>query len=77
MRVKLEREDARMDDHELRKHLLGSKKTERIIFAATPETKAALEAIAKDKCVSGSALITALVVDEAMRHPELVRKGAE
>ena len=45
MRVKLEREDARMDDHELRKHLLGSKKTERIIFAATPETKAALEAV--------------------------------
>lgn len=66
-----------MDDHELRKHLLGSKKTERIIFAATPETKAALEAIAKDKCVSVSALITGLVVDEALRHPELVGKGAE
>ena len=66
-----------MDDHELRKHLLGSKKTERIIFAATPETKAALEAIAKDKCVSVSALITSLGGDEALRHPELVGKGAE
>ena len=60
-----------MDDHELRKHLLGSKKTERIIFAATPETKSALEAMAKDRCVSVSALITSLVVDEAVRNPEL------
>ena len=66
-----------MDDHELRKHLLGSKKTERIIFAATPETKAALEAMAKDRCVSVSALITSLVVDEALRNPELVEKEAD
>ena len=66
-----------MNDHELRKHLLGSKKTERIIFAATPETKAALEAIARDKCVSVSALITGLVVDEALRNPELVEKEAD
>ena len=61
-----------MDDHELRKHLLGSKKTERIIFAATPETKAALEAMATERCVSVSALITSLVVDEAVRNSEIV-----
>ena len=63
-----------MDDHELRKHLLGSKKTERIIFAATPETKVALEAMAKEKCVSVSALITGLVVDEAIRNADLVAR---
>ena len=63
-----------MDDHELRKHLLGSKKTERIIFAATPETKAALEVMAKEQCVSVSALITKLVVDEALRNADVVAK---
>lgn len=66
-----------MDGHELRKHLLGSRKTERIIFAATPETKAALEAMAEDRCVSVSALITGLVVDEALRHPELIESAGE
>lgn len=64
-----------MDDHELRKHLLGSKKTERIIFAATPETKAALETMARERCVSVSALITSLVIDEAIRDSEVVEKG--
>lgn len=64
-----------MDDHELRKHLLGSKKTERIIFAATPETKAALETMARERCISVSALITSLVVDEAIRDSEVVEKG--
>jgi hypothetical protein len=66
-----------MDEHELRRHLLGSKKTERIIFAATPETKTALETMAKDRCVSVSALITGLVIDEALRHPDLILKGEE
>ena len=64
-----------MDDHELRKHLLGSKKTERIIFAATPETKAALETMARERCISVSALITSLVVDEAIRDSEVVEQG--
>ena len=63
-----------MDDHDLRKYLLGNKKTERIIFAATPETKVALETMARDRCVSVSALITSLVVDEALRNAELVAR---
>lgn len=66
-----------MDNHELKKYLLSSNKTERIIFAATPETKAALETMAKDRCMSVSALITGLVVDEALRHPDLIAKEAE
>lgn len=61
-----------MDERELRKHLLGSKKTERIIFAATPETKAALETIAREQCVSVSALITSLIVDEAIRNADVL-----
>jgi hypothetical protein len=61
-----------MDDRELRKHLLGSRKTERIIFAATPETKAALETMAQEQCISVSALITKLVVDEALRNADIV-----
>ena len=47
-----------MDGQKLKKHVLGSKKTERIIFAATPEMKEALETIAQEKCVSLSALLT-------------------
>lgn len=66
-----------MDDRELRKHLLGNKKTERIIFAATPETKMALEAMAQEQCISVSALITRLVVDEALHYPDLILKEGE
>ena len=49
-----------MDGQKLKKHVLGSKKTERIIFAATPEMKEALETIAQEQCVSLSALLTSL-----------------
>ena len=61
-----------MDDRELRQQLLGSKKTERIIFAATPELKAALEAVAKDRCVSVSALITQAVLNELAEDKDLI-----
>lgn len=65
------RGEARMGEQELRKHILGAKKTERIIFAATPELKGALEAIAQEKCVSLSALITSLAADEVIENKEL------
>lgn len=61
-----------MDEQELRKHVLGAKKTERIIFAATPEMKEALEAIAQEKCVSLSALLTSLAVEEVLDNKELL-----
>lgn len=60
-----------MGERELRKHVLGAKKTERIIFAATSELKEALETIAREKCVSLSALITSLTVDEVIANKEL------
>ena len=60
-----------MQEKQLRQKLLGGRKTERVIFAVTPETKAALETIAKDQCVSVSALITSLIVDDAIKHKDL------
>lgn len=60
-----------MDEQELRKHVLGAKKTERIIFAATPEMKETLETIAQEKCVSLSALLTSLAVEEVLANKEL------
>ena len=66
-----------MEDKELRKQLLGSKKTERIIFAATPELKAALETVAGDRCVSVSALITTAVLNELAAEKELLEGVVE
>ncbi|WP_182050351.1 hypothetical protein [Changpingibacter yushuensis] len=60
-----------MDEQELRKRVLGAKKTERIIFAATPEMKETLETIAQEKCVSLSALLTSLAVEEVLANKEL------
>jgi hypothetical protein len=60
-----------MDDQELRKYVLGAKKTERVIFAATPEMKEALEIIASEKCTTVSALLTSLAVDEVLANKEL------
>lgn len=62
---------AHMDENELRKHVLGAKKTERIIFAATPELKEALETVAQEKCMSLSALLTSLATDEVLANKEL------
>lgn len=66
-----------MSTQELKKHVLGAKKTERIIFAATPEMKEALELIAQEKCISVSALITSLVLDEVIANKELFDERSE
>lgn len=60
-----------MGEQELRKHVIGAKQTERIVFVATPELKEALETIAREKCVSLSTLITSLAVDEVIANKEL------
>lgn len=60
-----------MGKNELRKHVLGAKKTERIIFAATPEMKEALERVAQEKCVSLSALLTTLATEEVLANKRL------
>lgn len=66
-----------MDENELKKHVLGAKKTERIIFAATPELKEALEMVAQEKCVSLSALLTTLATEEVLANKELFGKETE
>lgn len=63
-----------MDENELRKHVLGSKKTERLVFAVTPEMKTAVERIAEEKCVSVSSLLTTLALDEVMANKELFKE---
>ena len=49
-----------------RKVMLNGRKTERIIFAVTPELKKAIAKVAEDKCVSVSAYITALLADDVI-----------
>ena len=66
-----------MDENELRTHVLGAKKTERIIFAATPELKEALETVAQEKCMSLSALLTALATDEVLANKDLFGEEGE
>ena len=68
---------AHMDENELKKHVLGAKKTERIIFAATPELKEALETVAQEKCMSLSALLTALATDEVLANKDLFGEEGE
>ncbi|ACV21367.1 Uncharacterised protein [Slackia heliotrinireducens] len=66
-----------MDENELRKHVLGNKKTDRIIFAATPEMKSAIEKVAEEKCVSVSALLTSLALDELIANKELFEESGD
>ena len=57
-----------MDETELKQTLLNGKKTERIIFAVTPDLKKAVTAMAKQNCVSASAFIAAMLAEEAVRR---------
>lgn len=57
-----------MDDNAKKQELLNGKKSERIIFAVTPELKAAVTELAKHDCKTTSAFITALLADEVLRR---------
>lgn len=59
-----------MGDIEFRKTMLGGKKTERIIFAATPELKKAIEEAAAEQCISASAYISQAVVSKLSERPD-------
>lgn len=63
-----------MNENELKKYVLSGKKTDRVVFAASEEMKAALEMIAKEKCTSLSALLTQLATDEILANVELFRE---
>lgn len=66
-----------MDGKGLKKHVLGGKKTDRVIFATTPEMKEAIERVAEEKCVSVSALLTSLALDEILANKELFPETGE
>ena len=57
-----------MDGIELKQKLLNGKKTDRIIFAVTPDLKHAVTEMAKQDCVSTSAFISPLLAEEAVRR---------
>lgn len=57
-----------MDEIELKQTLLNGKKTDRIIFAVTPDLKQAVTAMAKQDCVSASAFISSMLAEEAVRR---------
>lgn len=57
-----------MDKNKLKQVLLNGKKTERIIFAVTPDLKRAVAEMSKEDCVSASAFIASLLADEAVRR---------
>ncbi len=57
-----------MDGIELKQKLLNGKKTDRIIFAVTPDLKHAVTEMAKQDCVSASAFISTLLAEEAVRR---------
>lgn len=56
------------DPNNKRRELLNGKKTERIIFAVTPELKQEVARMAEHDCVTVSAFITRLLAEEAVRR---------
>ena len=63
-----------MDENELRKHVLVGKKTERLVFAVTPEMKEAMERIAGAKGTSVSAMLTQLATDEVLANRDMFKE---
>ncbi len=61
------------DEKVLRKTVLNGKKSERIIFAVTPEMKDAVTQIAEEKCVSVSAYITQVLAADIVANMGLLR----
>ena len=55
------------DNRSLRMALLNGRKSERIIFAASPELKHAATTMAEERCMSLSAYISALIADDVVR----------
>lgn len=53
-----------------RQTLLNGKKTERVIFAVTPELKSAVKELAEKKCMSVSALISSILADAIVKEAE-------
>lgn len=57
-----------MDGVDTKQSLLNGKKTERIIFAVTPELKRAVTSMAREECMSTSAFISSLLAEKAIER---------
>ena len=63
-----------MNESDLRKQILVGKKTERLVFAVSPEMKAAMELIAEKKSTSVSAMLTQLATEEVLANKSLLEE---
>jgi len=61
-----------VDEHDLRHAMLMGNKSERIIFATTPVLKEAVQFMSRERCMTISAYLTALIVEDAMRNREVL-----
>ena len=64
-----------VDEQILRKAMLLGNKTERVIFAVTPELKEAVALMSGERCMTISAYITSLIVDDVLTHKEVLPNG--
>ncbi len=62
-------------EQDLRKSLLNARKSERVLFAVSPELKEAAAARAEDRCMSLSAYICSLIADDVVAHASDAQKG--
>lgn len=61
-----------VDEQDLRKAMLLGNKSERIIFATTPELKEAVTLMSGERCMTISAYITSLIVDDVLANKEVL-----
>lgn len=64
-----------MSENDLRKHVQVGKKTERLVFAVTPEMKAAMERIAEANGTSVSSMLTQMATDEILANKDLFQEA--
>ena len=60
------------DEQGIRMAMLNGGKTERIIFAVTPELKETVTALARRRGQSVSAYISSLIVDDVVKNREVL-----
>ena len=59
-----------INEQALKKALLVGRKSDRIIFAVTPEMKEVVAKLAEENCTTVSGYITSLIVDDAIAQKE-------
>ena len=73
----LQLKGVQMSENDLRKRVQVGKKTERLVFAVTPEMKASMEKIAEANGTSVSSMLTQLATDEILANKSLFVEEGE